>query len=408
MKRAVFSLVALILLIALAVTSARAQTSVPGPNPPPSTVGPPSGGPMPPPGGPPKPTEPYLGAATLYPYDFQYHLQLYGNSFKPDERVTIAAEHVTMHPVVVTADDGGSFVATVDFTWVFCDPRATSSVAPAFTARGDTGTTSSFSLPSPPCPEITAHEHLQLPPPQLGGGVVSSGTAVAVGTAIAVPGGPMPPPEPPVAVTPQPIPTQTPRLVTFDLQAFGFVPGERVMLQERNSPGGTPAPFHAVADSQGRLEAAMQAYVPGFCSGAPMPPMVAATGDQGTAVEAPFSWIAPLIACPMMGAPGGDAKGLPSPDPPAMIQGLALGLGTSVVHPGKGQVLRIHLTGAGVARVTVRYPIHGVLRRTVRIGDGGQGQMRWTVPRGAHRGTAHVQVLVDPQELSLATIFQVR
>jgi hypothetical protein len=204
------------------------------------------------------------------------------------------------------------------------------------------------------------------------------------------------------------MPTQTPRLVTFDLQAFGFVPGEHVTLQERNSPGGTPAAVHTVADGQGRLEAAMEAYVPGFCSGAPMPPMVAATGDQGTAVVAPLSWIAPLIACPMLGAPSGDGTGLPSPVPPGMVHGLALGIRNSVVHPGQGQMLSIHLTGAGVARVTVRYAIHGVMRRTVSIDDGGRSQVRWTVPRGAHRGTAHVQVTVDPQGLSLGTIFQVR
>jgi hypothetical protein len=91
-----------------------------------------------------------------------------------------------------------------------------------------------------------------------------------------------------------------------------------------------------------------------------------------------------------------------------MMNGLALGIRTSVVHPGNGQMLSIHLTGAGTARVTVRYPIHGVMRRTVTIGDDGRGQMQWTVPRGAHRGTAHVQVTVDPGGLSLATIFQVR
>lgn len=407
MKRTVFSLVVLLISLVVVVTSARAQTSVPEPNPPASEVGPPSGGPVPPPGGPPKPTGPYLSAAAQYPSDFQYHLQLYGNGFKADEWVTITAEHVTMQPVVVTAGDGGSFVATVDFTWVFCGPRATSAVAPALTARGDTGTTARFSLLTPPCPEMTAREHLQLPPPQSGGGVVSSGTAVVIGTAVAVPGGPLPPSTPPVAVTPHPMPTQPPRLVTFDLQAFGFVPGEHVTLQERNSPGGTLATVHAVADSQGRLVAGMEAYVPGFCSGAPIPPMVAATGDQGTAVVAPLSWIAPLIACPTMGAPNGDAKGLPSPVPPAMVNGLALGIRNSVVHPGKGQTLSIHLTGAGIARVIVRYPIHGVMRRTVSINDGGRGQVRWTVPRGAHRGTAHVQVMVDPGGLSLATTFQV-
>ncbi len=407
MNRTVFSLVVLLVSVVVVVTSARAKASVLGLNPPPSVVGPPSGVPIPPPGGPPKPTGPYLAAATLYPYDFQYHLQVYGNGFKADERVTITAEHVTMQPVVVTAGDGGSFVATVDFTWVFCGPRATSAVAPAFTARGDTGTTASFSLLSPPCPEMTAREHLQLPPPQPGGGVVSSGTAVVVGTAVAVPGGSLPPDTPPVAVTPHPMPTQTPRLVTFDLQAFGFVPGEHVTLQERNSPGGTPAAVNDVADGQGRLEVGMEEYVPGFCSGALMPPMVAATGDQGTAVVTPLSWIAPLIACPTMGAPNGDGTGLPSPVPPAMVKGLALGIRNSVVHPGKGQTLSIHRTGAGIARVIVRYPIHGVMRRTVSIDDGGRGQVRWTVPRGAHRGTAHVQVMVDPGGLSLATTFQV-
>jgi hypothetical protein len=204
------------------------------------------------------------------------------------------------------------------------------------------------------------------------------------------------------------MPTQTPRLVTFQLQAFGFVPGEQVTLRERNSPGSTPAPVNAVADGQGRLEATMEAYVPGLCGGAPLPPMVVATGDQGTAVVAPLAWIAPLIACPMMGAPSGDAKGLPSPAPPAMVHGLALGIRTSVVHPGKGQVLSIHLTGAGAARVTVRYPIRGVMRRTVSIGDGGRAQVRWTVPRAVHRGTAQVQVTVEPGGLSLATRFQVR
>jgi len=407
MKRTVFSLLVLLVAIVGVVTSARAQTSVPQPNPPPSEVGPPSGGQASPPGGPPKPSEPYLAAVTLYPYDFQCHLQLYGNGFKADERVTIAAENVRVQPVAVTADDGGSFVATVDFAWVFCGPRATSYAAPAFTARGDTGTTARYSLLSPPCPEMTASEHMQLPPPQSGGGVVSSGTAVVVGTGVVVPGGLLPPGKPPVAVTPQPMPTQTPRLVTFDLQAFGFVPGEHVTLQERNSPGGTPAAVNTVADSQGRLVVGIEVYVPGFCSGASIPPMVAATGDQGTAVVAPLSWIAPLIACPTMGAPNGDGTGLPSPVPPAMVNGLALGIRNSVVHPGKGQTLSIHRTGAGIARVIVRYPIHGVMRRTVSIDDGGRGQVRWTVPRGAHRGTAHVQVMVDPGGLSLATTFQV-
>src|SRR5450759_5222229 len=48
------------------------------------------------------------------------------------------------------------------------------------------------------------------------------------------------------------------------------------------------------------------------------------------------------------------------------------------------------------AGVTVRYPIHGVMRRTVTVDDSGRGQVRWSVSRGAHRGTAQAQVTVDP------------
>ena len=44
MKRTVFSLLVLLVAIVGVVTSARAQTSVPQPNPPPSEVGPPSRG----------------------------------------------------------------------------------------------------------------------------------------------------------------------------------------------------------------------------------------------------------------------------------------------------------------------------------------------------------------------------
>lgn len=399
-------LAAAVALVTVALISG-AQAQVPPPNPtlPKPVPPPPVGTPVVPPG----PAEPFLTGAFAFPADFHYHTQLLGYGFKPGEHVRLSGDHVAVDAVAVTADESGSFAVPVDFTWVFCGPSARSDPPPVFHATGDDGSAATMEFQAPQCPELLVRPKIEdIPPP----GNPGTGPGVVVGTAIAVTSLPLTamPATTPEPVTPMPVPTWPPRLQSFDVRGFGFAPGEIVTLTEKDSPVPAPPAGSATADAAGRFEATVQAYVPGLCSGAPEPSLIA-TGDRGTSAQAPIWTIEPMIACPIRGGP--DVPPVPNPSPAAAAtsvtsSSLSLSLAPPVAKRGRGERATLHTSGAGTAKMTIRYPGRGTGHLTVSIGRSGLGTAKWTIPSQARKGTATISVSFMPGKLSLKTSLRIR
>ena len=171
--------------------------------------------------------------------------------------------------------------------------------------------------------------------------------------------------------TPEPLPTFPPRLATFDVNGFGFAPGEHVSVREIFGTLATPPAVHTDADSLGRLSFTIKAYVPGHCSYQPQPELVAA-GDAGTAVRARLNWRDPLMS-PCAMSPGGTTVSDQPPAPvvagtPPALTSLAGPLSVSL-HPSvarRGKMERAVIRGLGLrtVRLTVQYADHRSTQHT--------------------------------------------
>jgi hypothetical protein len=391
--RALFALLFafLALIPAAAGPLARADDGAPTTPQPPPNPGTPVGPPMTPLKGSPMLSSQIAGSPSDYHFT---HFQLYGMFFNPGEQVTITAEHVAISPITVTADQNGQFFAYVDFTWMFCGPAGTSDPAPVFHAGGNMGSSDTLAIPAQPCPELVASQQLAVEPPGGSGGGVISGTAVA-GTAVPVTVGVstvVPPGEPPVPLpggqpTPQPLPGTTAIQTTNIVQGFGFRPGEGVSVREVHSPGDTPAPVSATADSQGQFRATVQVYVPGPCMGVSNPPEIVATGDKGTSASArPAYPPMPMYPC-IAPQPTVVPPAVPAPSSVTNAGHPSLSLRPKVATAGAVETARIQAPSAGKVRLSVTYPHHGTARWTVTA-QSPAFQVRWTIPRTAKPGRA--------------------
>lgn len=380
--------------------------------------------PMPTPLAPPPPplSGPNLSLEGIgYPFDYHFGAGVHGFGFRPGEQVTISVQNVSASPVTVTVGGDGTFVAHVPFTWVFCGPNATRQTAPIILARGNQGSSNHLSLYAVQCPMLTAQEKLTAPPaPAPGTGVNPGATAVA---------------PPPVVATVQPVAPGTgslyappapaspvpPRLAVFEVQGFGFASGEQVTVHEIFGTLPSPSAVHSVADVQGRLRFTMQANVPGHCSFAPLPELVA-VGDAGTAVRSPLGWRDPIMS-PCVVPPGGLGVGSPPPPgvpvpsapAPAASPGsssgsavLSVSLHPSVAHRGGMERASLQATGYKTATLKAHYPGRSVTRSTAAIATDGRATLRWRIPQSAGRGTVRATVTLQPGRVVLQLAFKVR
>jgi len=425
MRRQFHLTLALILLTA--GTGAIAQSALASPQPP-VPVSPPPGG-VKPPSGPPIATAPALYDAVSFgfPHDFHFDDHIYGSGFKPGERVTVSVSNVSAPAQQTSAGNDGSFSVEMPYTWVFCDANGARRPAPVFSAIGSLGSTATVTRLPTPCPLLFATW------PDLRGAYPTgsgSGSVVASGTAVAVPIVPVPVSPPASGPQPAPIEQSAPRLVTMTVNGFGFVPGERVSVQQ---PADSPYPalpaVAGVADAQGRIQLPVQVYLPPFCSGPFFVPRLVATGDRGTSVVATvFVRQSLMIACPYhRPLPGNPqppapstvqnpsvAPGLPAaagataPTNADVMPALSFRLHPAVGHPGKLQHAAVQTTTGGTVSLSVIYPAHRVVHVAATVGAAGRATLRWRTPRYTHAGAAHLTVTFNPGQLSLEGRFHVK
>jgi hypothetical protein len=365
---------------------------------------------------------PYNGALgppafNRLPYNFDMTVRIGGGGFHPGEQVTISVSGVSTAPVITSADESGSFIVDMPLTWQFCGPNAQAGPTLTFTATGDVGSAANTVLSPPRCPALYASIHYSGPPeggPPAGG----SGGVVVVGTAVAVPGGPIggsvPAPAPsPIEkpVQPEPISTQAPVLQQIDVEGFGFVPDEHVLVAQTGSGSQPPvAGTQVTADTLGRFQVGIKAWLPPLC-GEGFEPVITAVGDRGTAVGTPIFWIRPLVACPLIGgpsegAPPGGSNAVP-PAPASQSDAPSAGLLGLHVHPatlrdGHGARATITSATAVTAQLTVRYPGGTATHRSIPVQAGGSATVRWRVPTHAAHGQAQIELVAGTERLQAA------
>ncbi len=394
-------------------TGAAAQSALASPQPP-VPVSPPPGGSAPPPGSlKAAPPALYDAVSFGFPHDFNFDDHLYGSGFKPGERVTVRVSNVSAPAQQTTAGGDGSFSVELPYTWVFCDANGARHPAPIFSATGDLGSVATVTRLPTPCPLLfAAWPDLKAASPTGSG----SGSVVASGTAVAVPI----PVAPPAGQQPAPVVQSAPRLATMPLDGFGFVPGERVSVQQLASSL-YPAlrAVAGVADAQGRIQFPVQVYLPPFCSGPFFVPRLVATGDHGTSVVSTvFVRQMLMIACPYRRPPGGGtpAPGNPQPPAPGAVQNpstapvspgaadattpttadvtpaLSFRLHPAVGRPGKLERAAVQTATGGTVSLSVVYPAHRVVHVSATVGAAGSTTLHWRTPRHTHAGAAHLTV----------------
>lgn len=432
MRRQLRLTLALILLTAGTGAGVVAQSALASPQPP-VPVSPPPGGSAPPPGSlKAAPPALYDAVSFGFPHDFVFDDHLYGSGFKPGERVTVRVSSVSAPAQQTTAGGDGSFSVEMPYTWVFCDANGTRHPAPIFSAMGDLGSAATVTRLPTPCPLLfAAWPDLKAAVPTGSG----SGSVVASGTAVAVPI----PVGPPAGQQPAPVVQSAPRLATMALDGFGFVPGERVSVQQLASSLYPALPAVAgVADAQGRIQFPVQVYLPPFCSGPFFVPRLVATGDHGTSVVSTvFVRQMLMIACPYHRPPGVGVgtpvpPGNPQPSAPSTVQNpsvapvspgpadvaapttaditpaLSFRLHPAVGHPGKLERAVVQTATGGTVSLSVVYPAHRVVHVSATVGAAGSTTLHWRTPRHTHAGAAHLTVNVEPGQLSLQGRFRVK
>ena len=419
----------LTLALILLTTGTGAQSALASPQPP-VPVSPPPGGSAPPPGSlKAAPSALYDAVSFGFPHDFNFDDHLYGSGFKPGERVTVRVSNVSAPAQQTTAGGDGSFSVELPYTWVFCDANGARHPAPIFSATGDLGSVATVTRLPTPCPLLfAAWPDLKAASPTGSG----SGSVVASGTAVAVPI----PVAPPAGQQPAPVVQSAPRLATMPLDGFGFVPGERVSVQQLASSL-YPAlrAVAGVADAQGRIQFPVQVYLPPFCSGPFFVPRLVATGDHGTSVVSTvFVRQMLMIACPYRRPPGGGtpAPGNPQPPAPGAVQNpstapvspgaadattpttadvtpaLSFRLHPAVGRPGKLERAAVQTATGGTVSLSVVYPAHRVVHVSATVGAAGSTTLHWRTPRHTHAGAAHLTVNFEPGQLSLQGSFRVK
>ncbi len=419
----------LTLALILLTTGTGAQSALASPQPP-VPVSPPPGGSAPPPGSlKAAPPALYDAVSFGFPHDFNFDDHLYGSGFKPGERVTVRVSNVSAPAQQTTAGGDGSFSVELPYTWVFCDANGARHPAPIFSATGDLGSVATVTRLPTPCPLLfAAWPDLKAASPTGSG----SGSVVASGTAVAVPI----PVAPPAGQQPAPVVQSAPRLATMPLDGFGFVPGERVSVQQLASSLYPALPAVAgVADAQGRIQFPVQVYLPPFCSGPFFVPRLVATGDHGTSVVSTvFVRQMLMIACPYRRPPGGGtpAPGNPQPPAPGAVQNpstapvspgaadattpttadvtpaLSFRLHPAVGRPGKLERAAVQTATGGTVSLSVVYPAHRVVHVSATVGAAGSTTLHWRTPRHTHAGAAHLTVNFEPGQLSLQGSFRVK
>ena len=361
--------------------------------------------PIPPPGGTPHPIRPFLGSEAVgAPYDFHFsHFNLFGEFFQPGEQVTITTEHLSLPATTVTANSNGQFNAFVDFNWQFCGPGATAQPAPIFHAVGTDGSTDTLTLLTPSCPLLVASRPVPPAPLEPGGTPGgAAGTGAVVATAVPAPTAvPGPPQGQPTPSTPQPARAM---VLTYNLvQGFGFRPGEQVTIRETNVAGAAPSLAVVTADALGRIQTTLFVSVPGPCSSAPQPKLVA-MGDRGTSASASPVY-APMPMYPCVGPP---PTATVTPTAVSHPTHLSVTLRPRVARPGRQERADVRTGSAGTMQLAVRYPHGGAARWTVGVGSSGRVEVRWRIPLGVRSGTASLRVTFNPGHVALRTAFQVR
>jgi len=430
MRRQLHFTLALILLTVGSGAIVAAQSALASPQPPVLVSPPPSGSAPPPVSLRAAPPALYDAVSFGFPHDFHFDDHLYGSGFKPGERVTVRVSNVSAPVQQTTAGNDGSFSVEMPYTWVFCDANGARHPAPIFSANGDLGSAASVTRLPAPCPLLFATwPDLKAASPTGSG----SGSVVASGTAVAVP---IPVGPPASGQQPAPIAQSAPRLATMPLNGFGFVPGERVSVQQLTSSL-YPAlpPITGVADARGRIQFPVQVYLPPFCSGPFFVPQLVATGDHGTSVVSTvFVRQLLMIACPYRRPPGAGtpAPGNPQPPAPGAVQNpsiapvspgaanataptnaditpaLSFRLHPAVGHPGKLERAAVQTATGGRVSLSVVYPAHRVVHLSATVGAGGHTTLRWRTPRHTHTGAAHLTVSFKPGQLSLRGSFRVK
>ncbi len=429
MRRQLHLTLALILVTAGTGAIAAAQSALASPQPPVPVSPPPSGSVPPPVSLKASPPALYDAVSFGFPHDFHFDDHLYGSGFKPGERVTVSVSNVSAPLQQTSAGSDGSFSVEMSYTWVFCDANGARHPAPIFSATGDLGSAATATRLPTPCPLLfAAWPDLRAASPtgSGSGSVVASGTAVAV----PIPGGP------PAGQQPAPIAQSAPRLATMPLNGFGFVPGERVSVQQLASSLYPALPaVVGVADAQGRIQFPVQVYLPPFCSGPFFVPRLVATGDRGTSVVSTvFVREMLMIACPYHRPPGIGVgtpapPGNPQPSAPSTVQNpsvapvspgatapttadvtpaLSFRLHPAVGHPGKLERAAVQTATGGTVSLSVVYPAHRVVHVSATVGAAGQATLRWHTPRHTHAGAAHLTVTFEPGQLSLQGSFHVK
>lgn len=379
-------------LMLLAAGGVAAQTSSTTPQVTPVVVPPP----------PPAPSGPSLGVdAVGYPFDFHFAGHIFGYGFKSGERVTVTIRNVSALPAAIRAGPDGRFSTALAFTWVFCGPNASTQPSPVVVASGDEGSQAQYNFPRATCPMLVSAEVFGKGAPT--SALHPAAHSVPAGAVTGHPSvsGPEPAGGTPVASGSDTFP---PRLAQFDLQGFGFVPGEHVSVQENFGSLTTPSPVTALADNQGRLHFSLQAYVPGHCSTGPVP-LVLASGDQGTAVAAPLSWRDPIMSpCPVV-SPGRSTTARASA---VASQPIAASLHPSSGHPGATERLHVRAEGASGVSLTVTYAGGSTAHRSATVPSSGYTTVRWVVPSSGSSGVAHIELTVEPGHFVLPFTFTVR